>query len=832
MSHGAPHTTVTQPRGGAALEAEPASNSRLVQALDDYLERVRDGHAPDKAEFLAEYPEVANELDPCLGGLEMVVGALRPGRPAVCRDEDMLRCSTVLGDFRIVRVLGRGGMGVVYEAEQVSLGRRVALKVLPFASSLDPRQRQRFQVEAQAAAHLQHPHIVPVYAVGETNGVQYYAMQFIEGWSLAAVIKDLRAWNDGPPEPSGSSSETRPASVLGPSSSPTGSNRRKGFFDALARLGSQAAVALDHAHGLGIVHRDIKPANLMIDGRGDLWVTDFGLARVPGDLDLTRSGDLLGTLRYMSPEQSQARRGVVDQRTDIYALGVTLYEALTLRPAFDGRDREELLRQIALDEPPPPRRVNPSVPRDLETIVLKAMAKDPSSRYATAREMADDLDRFRQDQPVLARRPGVVERAVKWTRRHRPVVVTAAVVGLLVSATSAGVLGMAYQRFLDRERESHAQVDHARQLSDLFSVADDLAFRAMGQLAMADTDSRGASFYPFAMERYQKIAEVCADRPEHRDVLAGAYRRIAFVQMILRYWKKLPEAHDYDASGTYQKAVDLYTALLDEGHDTEQVRDGLLGTLREQAMLFNSQGLFDQTQANGRRVVDIERKALEKDGSDENLRLALAADLASLGSALEGRGDHEEAASMLKEAAALWEGLVKSTSERPELRPRLANVGRQVVDGLKRTGPEDMSTRLSEQVQTVDPGAAANQQAWRLVRGKEATAEDAARALALIDGALAASPDRAEFLNTKGLALLRAGRHDEAAQALEASMKGKGGGNPFDWLPMAMARWHLGEKAEARHWLAKSVAAMGSSGRHAPDLLSLREEAEALVRPD
>src|SRR5262249_37590273 len=158
------------------------------------------------------------------------------------------------------------------------------------------------------------------------------------------------------------------------------------------------------------------------------------------------------------------------------------------------------------------------------------------------------------------RRPGVVERAVKWTRRHRPVVVTAAVVGLLVSAASAGVLGMAYQRFLDREHDARAQLDHARQLSDLLGVADELAYNAMGHLAMAEPDPRGGSFYPFAMERYQKIADLCEGKPEQRDVLAGAYRRIAFVQMILRYVKKNPEAKDYDAIGTYQRAVDLYAA--------------------------------------------------------------------------------------------------------------------------------------------------------------------------------------------------------------------------------------------------------------------------------
>ena len=166
----------------------------------------------------------------------------------------------------------------------------------------------------------------------------------------------------------------------------------------------------------GILHRDIKPANLLIDRDGAVWVTDFGLARFSGDLSLTGTGDIVGTLRYMSPEQALARHGVVDQRTDVYALGATLYELLTLRPAFGGRDHHELLRQIAQDEPVPPRRLNAAVPRDLETIVLKAMAKDPSRRYATAKELSEDLKRFLNDEPIVGRRPGPVERVFRWAR--------------------------------------------------------------------------------------------------------------------------------------------------------------------------------------------------------------------------------------------------------------------------------------------------------------------------------------------------------------------------------------------------------------------------------
>ena len=186
----------------------------------------------------------------------------------------------------------------------------------------------------------------------------------------------------------------------------------------MARLGLEAAEALEHAHQEGIIHRDIKPANLMVDAKGNLWVTDFGLARLQSDSGLTISGDLLGTLRYMSPEQALGKRVLIDGRTDIYSLGVTLYELVTLQPAFDGRDRQELLRQIAEEEPRPPRKLNGSIPRELETIVLKAMTKEPESRYATAQELADDLRRFLEHKPIRARRPSVWEHVAKWVSAH------------------------------------------------------------------------------------------------------------------------------------------------------------------------------------------------------------------------------------------------------------------------------------------------------------------------------------------------------------------------------------------------------------------------------
>jgi serine/threonine protein kinase/pimeloyl-ACP methyl ester carboxylesterase len=380
-----------------------------------------------------------------------------------------------LGDFEIIREVGRGGMGVVYEARQVSLNRLVALKVLGLGLGLTPHAVQRFRHEAEAAAKLHHTNIVPVYATGEQDGTHFYAMELIEGLSLDRALTQLNQGSaDRPPPEAVTSSPpelvqtgpyvqgggaTGPASELSASSLGSGS----GYFDAVARMVAEVADALEYAHRHGVIHRDIKPANLLLSPDGRLAVNDFGLARLLEQPGMTMTGEFIGTPAYMSPEQITAGRTPLDHRTDIYSLGATLYEMLTLRRPFAGERRDQVLAQILHKEPVPPRKLNRKVPVDLETICLKCLDKDPDRRYPTAKALADDLRRHLNRFAIAAKRAGPLTRLGKLVRRHKLVTAAGAVIVLL--ATAAGIALELYQRARGRAEKVERIAEERRQIN-------------------------------------------------------------------------------------------------------------------------------------------------------------------------------------------------------------------------------------------------------------------------------------------------------------------------------------------------------------------------------
>jgi serine/threonine protein kinase len=616
------------PVNGPALDG--IEEKTLMELVDAIAKKVQAGEAVDVEACLAAHPDHADRLRrllPAVAALAELGRSASAGEASVPPvAPDLHPDQGRLGDFRIVREVGRGGMGVVYEAEQISLGRRVALKVLPFAAALDARQLQRFHNEAQAAAHLHHTHIVPVHAVGCERGVHFYAMQFIEGHTLAALIRQLRhlAGLEGPvpnggggsavalashlasrgcppappePEPGPGagpapalpppSCRAAPATATAPAAAlPTeGSTRSPGFFRTAARLGLQAALALEHAHTEGVVHRDVKPANLLVDGAGRLWVTDFGLARFRGEAGLTLTGDLVGTLRYMSPEQALGQRHLVDHRTDVYSLGATLYEVLTLEPVHAGHDRQVLLRQIASEPPRPPRRLNPALPADLETVVLKALDKEPEARYATAQELADDLRRFLEDRPIRARRPSLWQRARKWARRHRPVVVSAAVLlalAVLALAVTSVLLTAAYRAEAEQRRRAEAKEQLAREAVDEMytQVAEEWL---AGQ---PDLQPVQRAFLLKALRFYQEFARDPRTEPAVRRKAGEAYQRVGAIQHQLGEHRQADEA--------YLRALALVGQLAADFPAVPEYREDLAGSYFGRGQLLTLTGRFPE----------------------------------------------------------------------------------------------------------------------------------------------------------------------------------------------------------------------------------------------
>jgi serine/threonine protein kinase/WD40 repeat protein/tetratricopeptide (TPR) repeat protein len=519
----------------------PSAERHPFEVLaEEFVERQRRGEHPSLSEYAEKHPELADQIRDLFPALVMVE-RLKPqgdapsdcvkGQPTWPKAQDV-KPTARLGDYRLVREVARGGMGVVYEAVQESLGRHVALKVLPGNARLSPSQIERFQLEARSAGRLHHPNIVPVHGVGEHEGVYYYAMQFIRGHGLDAVLDDLRRLRgltrraetdclDGPiaingaertesavlacslltggfantgaspeepvaftptialPRPdelslchstaspifpfaqsiaaSAESEPIEPGTIAAPSDSSALSLATEAeFFRSVGRIGTQVADALSYAHQEGVLHRDIKPSNLLLDVTGKIWVTDFGLAKLEGSSGPTRTGDILGTVRYMAPERFD---GWSDRRSDVYSVGATLYELLTLRPVFSSAHQAELIEKVLHAAPEAPRRLEPKIPRDLETIVLKAIAKEPADRYASADALRDDLQRFLDDRPIRARRSTPMEQFWRWCRRNPlPAAALATAAGAVVML-AIGSAAMAWKFRDQRDQVRRAQTE-------------------------------------------------------------------------------------------------------------------------------------------------------------------------------------------------------------------------------------------------------------------------------------------------------------------------------------------------------------------------------------
>ncbi len=403
-----------------------------------------------------------------------------------------------IGDFEIIRELGRGGMGVVYEARQKSLKRRVALKVLSSGLGLSSKAILRFRREAEAAGKLHHTNIVPIYTTGEDKGIHYYAMEFIDGPSLDAVIKDLKhetTEKSDTSEPDvdvpGWLRKTALYDATGPSparidalsvSSSSTVAQGSRYFDHVATMIAEVADALDHAHEHGVIHRDIKPSNLLLAPDGRLSLNDFGLARMLEQPGMTMSGEFVGSPLYMSPEQITAGRVTIDHRTDIYSLGATLYELLTLQPPFPGKTRDQVLSQILHKDAVAPRKLHRKVPIDLDTICMKAIDKDPDRRYQTAGQLANDLRKFVSRHAISARRIGPAGQMAKLMRRN-PVATAFAAFVLLVVVGSSWWHHQVQRKFALVQQQDEIEDLGGKLLDDLFRGQTDDAESLISQAA-------------------------------------------------------------------------------------------------------------------------------------------------------------------------------------------------------------------------------------------------------------------------------------------------------------------------------------------------------------
>lgn len=844
----------------------------LADLLEELVRKFQAGDAADVEGYLAQYPEHARELQglvPTLALLAELGRVSAEGGPSEGESPDEVagpwvgaREPGILGDFRIHREIGRGGMGIVYEAEQISLHRRVALKVLPLAAMLDSRLLQRFKNEALAAASLDHPNIVRIYSVGCDRGVHYYAMEYIEGRSLAEVIGQLRTrwgFNEseelpgtvtwvasarvGEPGPADESKREGPPARTPREGAPgTGlaakedtqrrpeghistqrGRERAELWRLAASLGIQAAEALEHAHRVGVVHRDIKPSNLLVNTAGHLWVTDFGLAVTQAESNLTMTGDIVGTLRYMSPEQLTGQRRVLDQHTDIYSLGVTLYELLTLRPAFPGTDRQRVVRQIMEDEPVPPRRIQAGIPRDLETVVLKAMAKEPQARYGSAQELAADLRRFLEDKPVTARRPSVAERLAKWARRHQPLV-RVAVVFLAMMFLGSVAAAMAIWR----------QASHTA-------------------WALGLANERGQALQGALVEE-EKARQLAEQRRKEAEL--GRRRASLALQESLRSSEVLVGAADaLVAAGEPVQAERLYRALVSlwERLYTSPIEQSVavegqtLGECyRPLAELLQASGRFGEGETVYRNGVTMYQRLAADQPELAFLFLYEAAEMQSgLADLLVEAGEVPEAVAAFREALAMLEA-IGSDEPIPYWNAQLrAGIHEGLGHVFWASGQAAEAKEYYRQALVLREHWAKTLPTARypvlalaslLADCPSADLRDAPRAVELAKKAANMPPEPRDprrygwmVWHTLGVACYRAGQWNDSIEALSKSLAMHSFEASADRLFLAMAYHQSGNSQEARRQYEEAATWIDKNKPRAPGLRGLREEARTVL---
>jgi tetratricopeptide (TPR) repeat protein len=504
----------------------------------------------EEDEVLHHHPELADELNKLFHGLDRLAECDATASGTADKDEALSSKNRPLGDFRIVREIGSGGMAKVFEAEQISLKRKVALKVLSPHLSLSEKAVQKFYREAIAGARPRHPNIVAVYAMGEYDGIHYIVQELLEeGKTLADLLDHYRK----------------------------GGNHHRGYFLKMARITAEVADALEHAHGAGVIHRDVKPSNILLTHDGRPKVSDFGLSRVEGALALSKSGVFSGTPYYMSPEQAGSSRSGIDHRTDVFSLGVTLYEALTLERAFDGATSQEVLKKVLFHEPRNPRSSGRPVPRDLALICMKALEKDPNHRYQTMGEFSADLRCFLSGESIQARPDNWPRRVTKWIRRHKARTVTMA--ALLVATLAVMHVLLFYSKMKEEEhRDLEARFKGIGEA--LGWPRYDATYSPIFWYIDADPTDPGGymlhaliAFKSGSLEAAEEHLSECIRRCEERDE-APLERDAWYLLGLVKHRLGARESNPEDSSRLFEEA--RYAFMKMKGIDTPPLQDGLV----------------------------------------------------------------------------------------------------------------------------------------------------------------------------------------------------------------------------------------------------------------
>jgi serine/threonine protein kinase len=601
-----------------ATQSDPDRHPVDVIA-EQFAERCRRGERPSVSDYANRHPELAEQLRevlPPIALMEKLKNRNRSGssNSAISHALQLER----IGDFKIIRELGRGGMGVVFEATQESLGRHVALKVLSRASLLDPQRVKRFEQEAKAAAGLHHTNIVPVFGVGFDEGLHYYAMQFIEGRTISGVIGSLSGREHPAAPTSGAPSQSTSPPAKAPSEKFPPRGRR--YWSWVADVGRQVSDALDYAHRQGVLHRDVKPANLLLDERGNVWITDFGLAKFASlPQNVTQTGDVIGTLQYLAPEGLKSE---ADARADIYGLGLTLYELLTLTPAFSESNPAALIRKVAETEPTRPRKINPRIPQDLENIILKAIARDPALRYQNSGELAEDFDNFMHDRPINARRAHVLERMWRWGRRNRLVasLASAAVVCAVLAIALGWIAYGSTKRALIEEANRRSASELARKKSDANVELSLKSFEEIFNRLTAtgsqppppgggmdpkrtQRESQDAAVLKSILSFYDQFAAQNSTNGQLEVEAARAYRHVGDSYFYL--WQ------DDNADAAYRRSAGMYARLSQADPNSTQYRAGFVEAALKLGV--RQKKLTDSDAQTISRAADVAESLIQKE---------------------------------------------------------------------------------------------------------------------------------------------------------------------------------------------------------------------------